>query len=56
MAIARSFDKSQKLIILLQNRNITSSFKLSYKHLYRIREQIKTFHVHGNLKIVSAKI
>ena len=43
-AIARSFDKSQKLIILLQNPNTACILKFSFKYLCTDAQQIKICH------------
>ena len=45
IAIARSFDKWQKLMILKHNPNITCVFKFSFKYLCRVSQQIKIFHI-----------
>ena len=40
-AIAGSFDKSLKLMLLLQNPNIACIFKFVFDYLYRVSQQIK---------------
>ena len=44
-AIARSFDKSRKLMILYQNPKITCILNFLFKHSCRVSQQIKIFHV-----------
>ena len=42
-AIGRRFDKSQKIMILIQNSDITCICKFSFKYLFRALQQIKIF-------------